>query len=193
MKRQAIGGGVLLVAAVTLLSGCGGGIYAATPVMTIAPTTGSDPRVGSTYLDPAGRGEPLELSGETADGTPLSTRDSLGQVTVINAWASWCPPCIDELPLLSRAYDATRDDAVAFLGVNSLDDPIAAAGLLATTPYRSIDDREGTLLASIPGIPPSGLPSTVILDRDGRIAATIIGPIGPGQLEPLIDRVLAES
>ncbi len=183
----------LLVAAVALLAGCGDGLYAATPVMTIPPTAGSDPRVGSTYLDPGGRGQPVELSGETADGTPLSTRDSLGSVTVINAWASWCPPCIDELPLLDEAYQATRDKGVAFVGLNSLDDPIAAAGLLATSRYRSIDDRTGKLLASIPGIPPSGLPSTVILDRQGRIAATIIGPIAPGQLEPLIERVLAES
>ena len=134
MTRRIAGLPALLVATVALLAGCGGGLYAATPVMTLPPTTGSDPRVGSTYLDPAGRGEPLDLSGETADGTLLSTRDSLGQVTVINAWASWCPPCIEELPLLSRAYDATRDDDVAFLGLNSLDDPIAAAGLLATTP-----------------------------------------------------------
>lgn len=192
MTRRIAGIAALSLAA-GLLAGCGGGLYAATPVMTIPPTAGSDPRVGSTYLEPGGRGDPLELTGETADGTPLSTKDSRGQVTVINAWASWCPPCIEELPLLTGAYDATRDDDVAFVGLNTLDDPIAAAGLLATTPYRSIDDRDGTLLASIPGIPPSGLPSTVILDRDGRIAATIIGPIGPGQLEPLIERVLAEA
>lgn len=177
------------------LAGCAGqGMYAATPVVTIpggAATT--DPRVGLTIIPEGNRGEPIVIAGAAADTTALSTADYRGDVVVVNAWASWCAPCIEELPLLAQAAQAYTSAGVAFLGVNSLDDPIAAAGLLATSPYRSIDDRDGSVLAAIPDVPPKALPSTVILDREGRVAVRIIGPVKPGQLEDVLDDLVAES
>lgn len=182
------------VAAVTLAGCAGSGLYAATPVVTIPATTpATNPAVGVTVIPQAERDDPLVIAGETADLTPLSTADLSGEIVVVNAWASWCPPCIDELPLLDAAAQQYDDSGVAFLGVNSMDDPVAAAGLLASSRYRSIDDRDGSVLASIPGVPPRSLPSTVILDRDGRIAVRIIGPVKPGQLESALDGLLAEA
>jgi thiol-disulfide isomerase/thioredoxin len=178
-----------------LLTGCAGsGLYAATPVVTLPATSPAvDPRVSLTVIPAADRGEPVVIAGETADLTPLSTEDFLGDVVVVNAWASWCAPCIEELPLLATAAESFADQGVAFIGVNSLDDPIAAAGLLASSPYRSIDDRDGAVLATIPDVPPKALPSTVILDRQGRVAVRIIGPVRPGQLEQALDALIAES
>ena len=69
----------------------------------------------------------------------------------------------------------------------------AAASLLGSSPYRSIDDRDGAILATIPGVPPRSLPSTVILDSQGRIAVRIIGPVLPGQLEGVLEQLVAEG
>lgn len=187
----------LIAAAATavLATGCSGNsLYASSPVVTIDATSpAGDPQVGLTIIPTAEREAPVVISGESADGTPISTADTAGEVVVINAWASWCPPCIEELPLLAGAAEAFADDNVAFIGVNSLDDPIAAAALLATSPYPSINDEDGAVLRTIPGVPPSSLPSTVILDRQGRVAVRIIGPVRPGQLEGALALLVGES
>lgn len=177
-----------------LISGCAGsGLYADTPVVTIPATAPAvNPEVGLTVIPSAEREAAIVIAGETLAGAPLSTQDLAGDIVVVNAWASWCPPCIEELPLLESAAKAYADRGVAFIGVNSLDDPIAAAGLLASSVYPSIDDRDGRVLATIPDVPPRSLPSTVILDRQGRVAVRIIGPVKPGQIEQVLDQLLAE-
>jgi len=185
----------VLVCAGLLLTGCAGsGMYAATPVVTIPATSAAtNPAVGVTIIPAEEREQTIVIAGETADGTELSTAQMGGDIVVVNAWASWCPPCIEELPLLASAAEAYADRGVTFVGLNSMDDPIAAASLLGSSPYRSIDDRNGAILATIPGVPPRSLPSTVILDRQGRIAVKIIGPVKPGQLEQALDALGAES
>ena len=177
-----------------LTSGCAGsGLYADAPVVTIPATAPAiNPAVGLTVIPPDEREDAIVIAGETLNGTPLSTQDLAGDIVVINAWASWCPPCIEELPLLESAAKAFADRGVAFIGVNSLDDPIAAAGLLASSVYPSIDDRDGRVLGTIPDVPPRSLPSTVILDRQGRVAVRIIGPVKPGQIESALELLVAE-
>lgn len=184
----------LVLGASLLLTGCAGsGMYAATPVVTIPATTpATNPAVGVTVIPVDERVQSIVIAGETADGTELSTAQSAGDIVVVNAWASWCPPCIEELPLLASAAEAYAEQGVTFVGLNSMDDPIAAASLLGSSTYRSIDDRDGAILATIPGVPPKALPSTVILDRQGRIAVRIIGPVKPGQLEGALDLLVAE-
>lgn len=192
MTRMLIAAG--LAAAAIAVAGCSGGVYADSPVVTIDATApAANPQVGLTIIPEAERENPIVISGTTADGTPISTGDSAGDVVVVNAWASWCPPCREELPLLNRAAEAFAADGVTFIGVNSLDDPIAAASILATSPYRSINDEDGAVLRTIPGVPPSSLPSTVILDRKGRVAVRVIGPVRDGQLEGVLALLVAES
>jgi len=184
----------LAVVAAVSLAGCSGGMYADTPLVPIEATSpAANPEVGLTVIPESEREGPLVISGRTADGTPLSTGDNAGDVVVVNAWASWCPPCREELPLLNRASETFAPDGVVFIGVNSLDDPIAAASLLATSPYRSINDEDGAVLRLIPGVPPSSLPSTVILDRQGRVAVRVIGPVREGQLEQVLAELVSES
>lgn len=186
---------LVLGTAAVLLTGCSGsGLYASTPVITINSTTpAEDLAVGLTIIPEAERGEAIVISGATADGTPLSTADFEGDIVVVNAWASWCPPCREELPLLASAAEMFAEDGVAFIGVNALDDPIAAASILATSSYPSINDEEGAVLRTIPGVPPSSLPSTVILDRQGRVAVRVIGPVRNGQLEGVLAALVAEG
>lgn len=185
---------MVIVGASLLLSGCAGsGMYAATPVVTIPATAPAiNEAVGVTVIPAEERQQSIVIAGQTADGTELSTAQYAGDIVVVNAWASWCPPCIEELPLLASAAETYADKGVTFLGLNSMDDPIAAASLLGSSAYRSIDDRDGAILATIPGVPPRSLPSTVILDRQGRVAVRVIGPVKPGQLESAIDALLSE-
>lgn len=174
-----------------LVSGCGSS--ASSPVTIESASVVAEDFVGVTIIAPDEREQSIVIAGQTADGTELSTAQSGGDIVVVNAWASWCPPCIEELPYLASAAQEYADQGVTFIGLNAMDDPIAAASLLGSTPYRSIDDRDGRILATIPGVPPRSLPSTVILDRQGRIAVRIIGPVRPGQLEDVLDRLTTET
>lgn len=149
--------------------------------------------VGLTFVAQLDR-EPIPaIAGLDLDLEPIAIDDFLGQVTVVNAWASWCAPCIEETPELAAAQKATKDLGVQFLGLNVNDDLASARKFAQKIPYRSIADPEGRLLALIPGIPPSGLPSTLIVDRSGQVAVRIIGPITEEVLTALITEVAAEK
>lgn len=188
-------GGVRAIAIVLMsaaaLSACAA--EASSPVTLESSMSATIPTVGVTIIPADEREQSIVIAGQTADGTELSTASLAGNIVVVNAWASWCPPCIEELPLLASAAEAYADQGVTFVGLNSMDDPIAAASLLGSSPYRSIDDRDGAILATIPGVPPRSLPSTVILDSQGRIAVRIIGPVLPGQLEGVLEQLVAEG
>lgn len=171
-RRSWIAGSLLLVA----VSGCGGtSLYAPTPVMTLSGSTIPSSMGGTTYLEPAERGEPLALSGSDLEGTPLDLASYRGSVVLLNSWATWCVSCQEEEPVLRAAHDSTKAAGVTFLGLDVQDDPARAREL--DLPWPSIVDRDGALLRTIPGVPPAALPSTVILDAQGRIAARIIGPV----------------
>ena len=186
---------IVVVACGVLLTGCAGsGMYAEAPVVTLSATSpAANSEVGLTIIPAEEREQSIVIAGQTADGTDLSTAAFAGQIVVVNAWASWCPPCIEELPLLASAAESFAGRGVEFVGLNSMDDPIAAASLLGSSSYRSIDDRDGAILATIPGVPPRALPSTVILDRQGRIAVRIVGPVQPGQLEGVLELLVNET
>ena len=149
--------------------------------------------VGVTFIAQQDR-EPIPaIAGLDLDLEPIAVADLLGKVTVVNAWASWCAPCIEEIPELIATQKATKNLGVQFLGLNVNDDLDSAREFSQEIPYRSIADPEGRLLALIPGIPPSGLPSTLIVDRSGQIAVRIIGPITEEVLTALITEVAAEK
>lgn len=149
--------------------------------------------VGLTFIAQPDR-EPIPaIAGLDLDLEPIAIADYLGEVTVVNAWASWCAPCIEETPELIATQKATKDLGVEFLGLNVNDDLESARKFAKAIPYRSIADPEGRLLALVPGIPPNGLPSTLIVDRDGQIAVRIIGPITEEVLTALITEVAAEK
>ncbi len=149
--------------------------------------------VGVTFVAPADR-EPIPaIAGLDLDLEPIAIEDYLGEVTVVNAWASWCAPCIEETPELVATQKATKDLDVQFLGLNVNDDLESAREFSRAISYPSIADPEGRLLALVPGIPPNGLPSTLIVDKNGKIAVRIIGPITQEVLTALINEVAAEK
>lgn len=148
---------------------------------------------GVETIAPDERGEPLALAGPTLDGGRLDVADLQGQVVIVNNWASWCAPCRDEMPVLVAAAGAHQ--GVAVVGVNVRDEPAAAEAFAAElgVDFPVIEDPDGSILRSIPGVPPAALPSTVILDPQGRIAARVIGPTNRDQLEDLITSASTEN
>lgn len=147
------------------------------------------------FLDPAERDDPVRFAGRTLDGERLDVRETRGDVVVVNVWASWCPPCIAEAPALQEVWSENSGKNVQFVGINFDDNRPAALAherRFGVT-YPSVEDDDGRLLVSLRGtLPPRSVPSTLVLDRQGRVAARVLGQISEGTLRGLVDDVLAE-
>lgn len=153
----------------------------------------ADSGLGLTRFSAGDRAEAPALAGITIDGAYLDLASLRGKVVVLNAWASWCDPCKEELPVLAAVSNEAGPD-VEFVGLDvndAGDDAIAMAAQYGIA-YPSISDRGGTLLGTIPGVPPGAIPSTIIIDRTGRIAARVIGRVKPGMLEPVVADLVSE-
>ncbi len=144
----------------------------------------------------ADRGDPVELTGADLDGTDVDLADLRGKPVVINIWWSECPPCRVEQPDLNEA--ATElGDTVTFLGLNIRDSSAEKAQAFIRTndvPYDSLYSPDGRALLSFAGtLNPRSIPSTVVLDPEGRVAASVQGRIPTTQtLISLVDAVLDE-
>lgn len=144
------------------------------------------------------RGAPVDLKGTLLDGKPWSrTSDGNGKVLVVNVWGSWCGPCEAEAPhLVTAANDLTKKHPdVEFLGIDTGEAP--ATGLAAQErlglPYPSLSDENRSYGPVLQG-KVSNPPATLVLDRQGRIAARINGAItSPGTLTALVGDVAAEK
>lgn len=119
-----------------------------------------------------------------------------GDIVVLNVWGSWCPPCRAEAPALQAVHEATQDSGVRFIGINTRDTEAGARSFEEEfeITYPSVDDTAGTaLLAFRDTLPPAAIPSTLVIDREGRMAARVLGPIGESSLQGLIEDVDAGS
>lgn len=144
----------------------------------------------------AKRKNPVTLTGTTLDGKAWTTADAAGKVTVLNVWASWCPPCETEAPDLKAAAEkiAAANKPVTFMGINYRDNPDSGRSTAARwgIPFPSLDDPGGTTILSLQGKVTSP-PTTLVLDRQGRIAARVSGAVTTATLTGLVDDVLAEQ
>lgn len=116
--------------------------------------------------------EPLPCLGA---GPARAPRAGDGRPTVVNLWASWCPPCVKELPMLQRAADASGA-AVRFVGIDTQDERDSAASLLQATGvrYEQYEDPAARTRTAVGGI---GLPITVVYDATGAEVARKLGKI----------------
>jgi thiol-disulfide isomerase/thioredoxin len=144
--------------------------------------------VGASSIPAAEREAMPPISGPTLDGSSLDLASLGGEVVVLNAWASWCGPCADEAPQIAEFRQSTDPTKVAVVGLDVTDKSGDAKEFAAKygITYPSIVDPEGALLATIPGVPPAALPSTVIIDAQGRIAGRVIGATTTAQLSELV-------
>lgn len=134
------------------------------------------------------------LTGSLLTGEPFELLSQRGRVVVINTWGSWCAPCRAEAAALEQVYADTRDSGVFFLGINVRDNRPAAAAFQRTfrVSYPSVFDGSGSILAQFRELPPAAVPSTLVLDRQGRVAARFIGGVRVDDLLPVVQQISAE-
>jgi peroxiredoxin len=134
-----------------------------------------------------------DVTGQLLDGGSYDVAADRGKVVVVNFWGSWCNPCRAEARDLQNTYVATRADGVTFVGVNSRDDRDAAKAFeRGRVTYPSIYDPDGKVALKF-DVTQVSTPSTVILDRQGRIAVALRRATTAGELKPLVERVAAEG
>jgi thiol-disulfide isomerase/thioredoxin len=175
-----------------LLSGCTG-------TQADAGPDGSENRFiagdgSAQVVQAADREGTPEVSGTTLEDEPLKLSGLRGKVVVVNFWASWCAPCRDEAPTLQRLYTAYKPKGVEFVGIDIKDSKDSAKAMERNfkITYPSLFDSDGRLALAFRDVPPNAIPSTLILDRQGRVAVRIIGPITHSKLDPLLARLAAE-
>ncbi|MEJ2579928.1 MAG: TlpA disulfide reductase family protein [Kineosporiaceae bacterium] len=146
-----------------------------------------------TYLAEQDRREPVALTGNTLDGADLDTATYRGRIVVVNVWASWCSPCRAEAPDLQQAYQRLHEEQVVFVGINTRDDDPAQARAFQRNfgiTYPSIVDSGGTVLLALRGAAsPKSVPTTLVLDTRGRVAARVNGRITETTLVDLVHDV----
>lgn len=144
-----------------------------------------------TSVKAADRKQPGEVSGRTLDGEKVSLADFRGKVVVVNVWGSWCGPCRAEAPMLARASRELAGKGVVFLGIDSRDPSKDAAKAFVRRfdiPYASLYDQQGeTLLAFRGTLTPNSVPSTVVVDPQGRVAGSVLGNLSRTTLDDLVE------
>jgi len=151
------------------------------------------------YDPPESRGHPGSLAGpELMDpAKTISLDDFAGKVVVINVWGQWCGPCRTEITQLQKVYDATRALGVAFLGIDVRDNNRDAARDFIVdrkVTFPSIyDPPMRTMIAFGGKYPATVIPSTVVLDRQHRVAAVFLRELLADDLLPVVQRLAAEK
>ncbi|MGW6198488.1 TlpA family protein disulfide reductase [Kribbella sp. NPDC055110] len=121
-----------------------------------------------------------ELTGKTLDGTTWTLSEQTGKVVVLNVWGSWCPPCRKEAPELVAA-SKELGASVQFIGLNTRDlDPAPAKKFVQEfgVPFPSIYDPNGKALLRFRGqISPKAIPTTLVIDKNGKVAGRVVGEV----------------
>lgn len=182
---------------------------AAVALSLSACSSGSSPTSsqGSNYV--AGTGEITlvkavdrkpapDISGKTVSGGQTSLAAYKGKVVVVNMWGSWCDPCRHEAPHLAEVSAADAAKGVQFLGINTRDLTLSNAAAFEKSfgiTYPNLFDPYGKLILKFPkgSVNPQSLPSTLVIDRQGRIAARALKPLSTQELNELIDPIVAEQ
>ena len=165
----------LVVGLALFVAGCGGAAQAG-PLIA----------VGKRTVAPDVRGDLLK-------GGTFDLASHKGDVVIINFWASNCAPCRTEAPELEATYSATKNDGVTFLGISVRDERDKALSYLADIKpaYGSLFDPAGEFALDFQ-VPPTTIPSTLVVDRKGRLASVFRGVVYQKRLEPVIRRLLSE-
>jgi cytochrome c biogenesis protein CcmG/thiol:disulfide interchange protein DsbE len=142
--------------------------------------------------EPLGEGPAPDFTLSLFGGEQITLSDLRGQVVVINVWASWCPPCRDEAPVLERSWRTYRDRGVTFIGVDYMDTEPAA---LAYIDEFDITYPNGPDLGSriSQDYNVQGVPETFFITPQGEIAEVFVGPLSEARLTSILERLLAET
>ncbi|MBO4255591.1 TlpA family protein disulfide reductase [Streptomyces griseorubiginosus] len=139
-----------------------------------------------------------DLSGKTVNGQQLDVASYKGKVVVLNVWGSWCAPCRAEAPGLEKVYESLKAKGVQFVGINTRDtsvqNAVAFEKQMGVT-FPSLYDPTGKLMLRFKKgtLNPQAVPSTLVLDREGGIAARSLAALSEDKLRSMIAPVLAEK
>jgi thiol-disulfide isomerase/thioredoxin len=178
---------VTVLAAASTLAGCGLAGEPPDPQLSADTQT-----VGLTTFPAADRVKVPALAGAALDGTRVSLAElGAGSIVFVNVWASWCGPCRTESPLLARSAAALSGRGVRFIGIDEEDRLGAARAFARVTgaTYPHLVDPDGKLLRRLRMLPQRGIPSTLVVDRHGRVAARVIGRITARDIRQVVDRL----
>ena len=183
---------VLTLAGCGALAGCGVGKDA------VDQSGGGDKRFVSSTLvreyAPADRLPAPRVQGAAVSGPRVDTGAYHGKVLVVNFWGSWCAPCRSEAQSLQDISATSKDRGVQFVGVNIRDarDRAAAFERAYGITYPSVYDAAGRVALAFRKTPPQGTPATVLVDRQGRVAAVYSRAVRYGELKAAVDALAAE-
>jgi thiol-disulfide isomerase/thioredoxin len=136
------------------------------------------------------------FSGTLLGGGDFDSAELAGEVAVLNFWGSWCPPCRVETPQFQEVYADVRDRGVQFLGLNVKETSEQFAQAFVDSEgieFPSLYDPRGEVALAFRDYPANAIPSTIVLDRQGRVAAVYTGEVAQDDLRAVLDRVLAEE
>ena len=194
--RNPIFAAVTLLAVTALLAGC------ASDPLADQYKEGSDKNYisgsGITEVPLAERGEPVAFEAKTDAGDAVSSDDYAGEVLVVNFWYAACPPCRVEAPDLQDLNEEFEGDGVSFLGVNVRDQAETSFNTTkewGITYPSVVDVNDGNMLLAYAGtVAPNAVPTTLVIDKQGRVAARYLGLVeSPSILRTLIKDALAED
>jgi thiol-disulfide isomerase/thioredoxin len=137
-----------------------------------------------------------DFAGTLLDGGDFSSAELGGDVAVLNFWGSWCAPCRVETPEFQEVYADVADEGVQFLGLNvkETDEQFAQAFVdRFGIEFPSLYDPRGEVALAFRGYPANAIPSTIVLDRDSRVAAVYTGAVSQDDLRRVLDSVLGEA
>ena len=172
--------------AALLIAGCGVDVPAG-----YRPSQSAVPNASITEIAIDQRTEPIEISGPGLNGGTITTEDMSG-IVIVNAWASWCPPCREEWPIFVEIQNEFPE--VNLLGLNEADDKAAAADFLISQEgsWPHISDPNQAIAAKADVVQGSYLPGTIILDKQHRVAAKFIGPVNKEDLTRILNQLASE-
>jgi thiol-disulfide isomerase/thioredoxin len=137
-----------------------------------------------------------DFSGTFLNGDDFDSSKLAGQVAVLNFWGSWCAPCRVETPEFSKVAADLADDGVQFVGIDvkETDKQFALAFVdRFQISFPSLYDPRGEVALAFRDYPANAIPSTIVLDRQGRVAAVYTGTVAQEDLRKVLDLLLREG
>ena len=166
------------VAAAAALAGAGAAYWQDKQVASSEPAAPYKPASGDLN-------DLWQMQFDTPDGSKLAMQSLKGKPLLINFWATWCPPCVEELPLLERFYSQNKTKSVQIVGL-AADKPDAVRTFLKKLPLTfpiGITDLSGIALSKSWGNLAGGLPFSVMLAADGRVMQRKMGKLSEDDLK----------
>lgn len=179
---------IAVFGAVLTVAGCG------SPEAKPGSTT-ADAGAAITRLAPGDRKPAPELAGDDLAGNPISLSEMKGKVVVVNIWGSWCPPCRKEQPVLSQVSIDLKPQGVEFLGIAVRENAATSKAYADAkrVPYPSISDSGGKLLIGFASsLPAIAIPTTYIIDKQGRVATRLLDVATQSTLTSLVTEIVEE-